>query len=635
MSMFQLALQNVKSSMKNCLTLILSLAFTILVFLNFQNIVFSDVLAVLGRHNQEYTNILVETISVVLGCFMFFFTGYATNVFLTRRKKEIGIYIFMGLGNEKIGRLYMIEMTLVGLATLFAGTGSGILFTQLFQMILLSISDISVDIGFHFSWQSLLITCAFFLTIYLFYVCKGYVNIVRSSVLSLVSASRRNEYVNTRCGILVFKAVLGAGLTGAGYYLAIRKGGQEVMANVLMATILVICGVYFLFGGFLPLCFQGLAAKKTFLYRRQRCLWVSQLIFRMKKNYRTYAMVCVLMICSVTALSTSFAMKLRYDNIIHFRNTYTYQLLSDQPDLDKKAEKAIEAQNDISFHTKIRMLSIMEAESENSYALVPYSGLKQLAEDAGLEFDADTLQDDETVKLEHLYLLSLLTDRTDITVTMHGKDYRQVTAVNVPYLGYLQESMTFYLVSDREFERLTPSGTTLYIYSYRIKDIYNFRASLKELDTLVSDTPQNYTGRIVSDPQSSDIEWIRIFYSLGIFMFLVFVMAGGCILLMKIINDAYEEQARYSVLQKMGFDYKTLKKSVSMELSMAYLLPFLIMIVSSYFSVHALENMMYTSLLSVWLVSTGVIFVLFFFCYRISVRIYLGNAMPYGRKLYG
>ncbi len=346
-------------------------------------------------------------------------------------------------------------------------------------------------------------------------------------------------------------------------------------------------------------------------------------------------MVCVLMICSVTALSTSFAMKLRYDNIIHFRNTYTYQLLSDQPDLDKKAEKAIEAQNDISFHTKIRMLSIMEAESENSYALVPYSGLKQLAEDAGLEFDADTLQDDETVKLEHLYLLSLLTDRTDITVTMHGKDYRQVTAVNVPYLGYLQESMTFYLVSDREFERLTPSGTTLYIYSYRIKDIYNFRASLKELDTLVSDTPQNYTGRIVSDPQSSDIEWIRIFYSLGIFMFLVFVMAGGCILLMKIINDAYEEQARYSVLQKMGFDYKTLKKSVSMELSMAYLLPFLIMIVSSYFSVHALENMMYTSLLSVWLVSTGVIFVLFFFCYRISVRIYLGNAMPYGRKLYG
>ena len=74
MSMFQLALQNVKSSMKNYLTLILSLAFTILVFLNFQNIVFSDVLAVLGRHNQEYTNILVETISVVLGCFMFFFT---------------------------------------------------------------------------------------------------------------------------------------------------------------------------------------------------------------------------------------------------------------------------------------------------------------------------------------------------------------------------------------------------------------------------------------------------------------------------------------------------------------------------------------------------------------------------------
>lgn len=74
--------------------MVLSLAFTILILFNFQNIIYSAPFAVLGEHNKEYIDILVEAVSVVLGCFMFFFLWYATNVFLTRRKREIGIYIW-------------------------------------------------------------------------------------------------------------------------------------------------------------------------------------------------------------------------------------------------------------------------------------------------------------------------------------------------------------------------------------------------------------------------------------------------------------------------------------------------------------------------------------------------------------
>ncbi len=625
MSMYHLALQNVKSSMKNYLSLIVSLAFTILIFLNFQNIVFSDVLSAMGDHNKQYTDILVETISVVLGCFMVFFTGYATNVFLTRRKKEIGIYVFMGLSNQKIGRLYMLEMTMTGVATLVLGIGFGILSTQLFQMVLLAMSDISIDIGFHMTLPPIFITAAFFIAIYLFFVLRGYFNIVRSSVLSLVSANRQNEYVRLGAGVLMIKAVLGVVILAAGYYLAVKKGGQEVMGNVLAATVLVIIGVYFLFGGCIPLFFQRLAGSKPFLYRSERCLWVNQVIFRMKKNYRTYAMVCILMICSVTALATSFAMKLRYENIVHFRTTYTYQLLSSQPSLEDQAKKAISQNNKIALYSKIPLLMVTESESRH-YSLLAYSQLEQLAKDAGLEFDIAPLQDDEVVKLEHLYLLSLLTQRSDITETLQGKPYRQVDAVNIPYLGYLQESMTCYLVSDSEYERLRQASEELYAYNFRIQDIRHFKASLKELGKLTSSTPDNYTARIVSDPNSSDIEWVKVLYSLGVFLFFVFILASGCILFMKLLNDAFEERARYGILLKLGCSAKSLKRSVSKELLAAYVLPFFVMIVSSYFSVHALENMMYTSLFIIWLASMGIIFIIFFVCYWMSVRIYLKNA---------
>ena len=113
MSMMRLAMQNVRSSFKNYLSVVLSLSFSILVLLNFQNIIYSDVFDGLGGQSKEYIDTLIRVISFVLCCFMFFFLWYATNVFLTKRKREIGIYIFMGLSHQKIGMLYMLETTMI------------------------------------------------------------------------------------------------------------------------------------------------------------------------------------------------------------------------------------------------------------------------------------------------------------------------------------------------------------------------------------------------------------------------------------------------------------------------------------------------------------------------------------------
>ena len=119
MGMIKVSFLNFKNSLKNYLSMVLSLAFTILVLYNFQNIRYSGAFEVLGSRNRDYVAIIINVISFILGCFMFFFIWYATNVFLARRKKEIGVYIFMGLSNDKIGKMYFLETTLQGVAALF------------------------------------------------------------------------------------------------------------------------------------------------------------------------------------------------------------------------------------------------------------------------------------------------------------------------------------------------------------------------------------------------------------------------------------------------------------------------------------------------------------------------------------
>ena len=125
MRILQLAFLNFRNSFKSYLSLVISLSFTILILYNFQNTIYSDAFAVLGQHNKEYINMLIQVVTIVLLCFMFFFIWYATNVFLTRRKREIGIYIFMGMTNQKIAMLYMIEISFVGITALVVGIGFG------------------------------------------------------------------------------------------------------------------------------------------------------------------------------------------------------------------------------------------------------------------------------------------------------------------------------------------------------------------------------------------------------------------------------------------------------------------------------------------------------------------------------
>ena len=128
--------------------------------------------------------------------------------------------------------------------------------------------------------------------------------------------------------------------------------------------------------------------------------------------------------------------------------------------------------------------------------------------------------------------------------------------------------MSFYLVNDEEYARLLPLGEEVFTYNYKIKDIYNFAASVDELNTL-----NQLAGRITIDPKSSDIEWIKVLYTVCIFMFMVFILASGSILFMKLYNDAFEEKERMLVLKKLGISGKTLKKSISHEQKTAYALP--------------------------------------------------------------
>lgn len=636
MSIGRLAFQNFRKSFHNYLSMILSLAFTVLILFNFADLTYAETFQALGERNKEYIDIIIRVISFVLVCFMFFFIWYATNVFLTRRKKEIGIYVFMGLTNRKIGRLYMLETVLTGAAALVLGIGAGVVTTQLFQMILLRLSDIAIALSFRFTWQPVVITAVLYTLIYAVFVLKGYGNIVKSSVLEMISAARQNEYVKMNGLLLLVKAVLGVCILTNGYYLAVKEEGYNIMGNLFLATVLVIVGTYLLFGGFLPILFQQLAKRKSFLYQKERTLWVNNIIFRMKKNYRTYAMTCVLLTCSVTAIAAAFAEKGQYDNMVNFRSHYTFQVVSDRPELEKEISMLIAEDNEISYHGCLPFFGMDGSHFADGYSqgILSFSDVKKLAEDTGLAFPYESLADDELIDVSYIMLMSFITDEKEKTVEIDGEPFHQIDRTTVPYLGYLQEGHGYYIVSDKVYAELlmrcsegASADIQTYTYNYKIADTDNFEVSQKMLKDLTYTAEKSYVGLVALDPNSDDIGWIKVEYSLCIFVFLVFVLASGSILFMKLYNDAFEEKERYTILKKMGISTKTLSRAAAKELRAAYAMPFLLMALSSWFSVHSLEKLMSKNLKMVNLLSVAVIFLFFVVFYELSVFFYRKNAL--------
>ncbi|SCH70943.1 FtsX-like permease family [uncultured Clostridium sp.] len=61
----------------------------------------------------------------MLSLFFIFFISYSSRFFIEQRKKEFGIYTFMGVENNKIAFLFTQEGLLIGIVALVGGILGG------------------------------------------------------------------------------------------------------------------------------------------------------------------------------------------------------------------------------------------------------------------------------------------------------------------------------------------------------------------------------------------------------------------------------------------------------------------------------------------------------------------------------
>ena len=130
MTLSKLSLRNAKRQAKDYLVYFVTVVMSAALIYAFNDLVFSKELLQLSVR-MEYLPEMIVFASIIVVCIIGWLVYYTTGFMLTKRSRELGTYILIGLEPKQVTRLFMMENLLIGTAAFVLGT---ILGSFLFQI---------------------------------------------------------------------------------------------------------------------------------------------------------------------------------------------------------------------------------------------------------------------------------------------------------------------------------------------------------------------------------------------------------------------------------------------------------------------------------------------------------------------
>ena len=148
MTFFKLIIKNVHKNLRDYLIYFLTLMLAVSLFYAFNSI--SDQPAFLEMSMTrallyEQLGKMISALSVVISIVLAFLIIYANQFLLKRRKKELGIYMMLGMKKGRISRIFAGETLCVGVIALGVGLIFGFILSQGASLIALKLFAIELD----------------------------------------------------------------------------------------------------------------------------------------------------------------------------------------------------------------------------------------------------------------------------------------------------------------------------------------------------------------------------------------------------------------------------------------------------------------------------------------------------------
>lgn len=261
MTLFKLSLRNARRQARDYLVYFVTIVIAAALIYAFNGLVFSGEIRDLSSMMDSLPLVIVLA-SVVVVCIIGWLIRYTTMFMLSRRSRELGTYILIGLENRQVARLFFLENLAVGAIALILGTLLGNLIFQALRAITLTMFHVPYTFSFTFSLKAVLLTLFYFALMYLLALFKSRRHIRRMKICDLIYFDRKNE------GEVLQKSASRRKIFTASILLGVTGTCLLLLCNFTLGLLGAFFVILFLYGFFIsfssgvPAWFEKRPAKK-------------------------------------------------------------------------------------------------------------------------------------------------------------------------------------------------------------------------------------------------------------------------------------------------------------------------------------------------------------------------------------
>lgn len=305
---YKLAFKNVKKSLSDYVIYFLTLSFGVCLFYVFNAVEAQQTMLLLS----EQQHALLQTGTAMLGYLSVFISFvlaglilYANNFLIKRRKRELGLYMTLGMDRGKISRILTAETFVIGLFSLGVGLLIGIAASQGMSVLTAKLMNVPIkDFAFSFSKDSLLKTILYFGVIFLVVMLFNIRTVSKYKLIDLIHGGRKNETLRIKkLWVCVVIFLLSVACLGAAYYMIIDNGlfllDRQFFGSLILGSIGTV--LFFLsLSGFLLRIAKG---NKRLYYKGLNMFVLRQLNSKINTNFISMSIICIMLLVTIGTFS--------------------------------------------------------------------------------------------------------------------------------------------------------------------------------------------------------------------------------------------------------------------------------------------------------------------------------------------
>ncbi len=609
----KLAFRNVKRSAKDyviyliTVTLAFSFIFAFNLMSNSKEILnLCDIM-----NNFAIVMYFVNVFIIFIVCFLI---NYTIKFMFSKRSREFGTYMLLGIKKKKISSMFTLENIILGFLSLLISIPLGYLFSLFMSFIVTRTFGLNEIVKITFSLNPILLLLAYFIFIYLFVLMLAHHRMKKVKIYDLLYLEKQNEekqFKKNKIRNITFVFSLIIGITAVVLFNREFKGfGTEPsFGMVLVCIILIIISIYGVTITLADFILKIVLKNKKLKYHKDNLFVARTFSSKVKTMSFTLGILTVLITFTLIALNLSSLFKAMFDYQLELASPYDISIKeideNNIPEYINFIENEYTIEESFSYH------GYKETNRDISNALGKYGGWREYDQvirltdyNKLLELKGDspiTLASDEYVVNVTKELGDLLVSNPSIkTITLsNGIELKQKEILTTGYtyawgVGY----GSIIVVPDDVVTDLEIGATSL-IVNTKEKTTESFAKKMakfissnicRETEDGEEDCYSLYNLTVRGQEEANNNGFVTIISFVCLYIAFIFIATVGTILAIQSLSDSTKYHYRYKVLSKLGVRENQLNKTIFKQLFIFFIFPVFYPLIISYITVFTLNN---------------------------------------------